>query len=310
MPAEYQAPVVQTVMPDGSYHPDPANFVYPPGLEPAAPEVPPPAEPEQPGDVEQPEVRRRNRPLREWFEEHSVTHLPAHPECPICSQAKQRVASARVIAEPRVADVFGGRAHVDSSGSELATSTGFWGERFLHTLHDDHTRFPFVFPSKTKTAESIAQSIRLFGGSSLNLIKKIRTDGARENKDACRSLDITPETTAPYRHESHGRAEAFNRVLNQGTRAALLQSGFDHKMWPLAAPHFAHNYARSPNPLLADHQTPYFARFQEDHKDSLMPFGRGVFYIMPNPQERGATWGPCSRKGILVACRTGDHSLD
>ena len=50
--------------------------------------------------------------------EHQLTHLPAHPECPICQLAKITRAPARPVKPHMVnkAKAFGERIHVDLIG--------------------------------------------------------------------------------------------------------------------------------------------------------------------------------------------------
>ena len=197
------------------------------------------------------------------------------------------------------AESFGGRVHIDTIGGEgeITESTGWRGEKFLHLIHDDATRFPYAHPAKDKTADTIIAGIKLFAGSQLSDVKKLRIDGARELKLAAQTLDIPPELSPPGRHESHGRAEAMNRIFNEGIRSMLLQSGLPLTFWPLASQHFAFNYAREPHKSLET--TPFFARFNEEHLHSTVPFGSGVFYILPD-RAKQPKWEPSSRKGIAI----------
>ena len=243
------------------------------------------------------------RPLCEWFSEHSLTHMPSHPVCHICSQAKQKQCPAYSQQEQRRAEVFGGRVHLDSVGgeSDVTAKVGWRGERFLHVIHDDYTRFPYAYPSKDKLTDSIVAGIKLFAGSQLGEIKMLRIDNAREFKAAAEQLKLNIEPSPPHRHESHGRAEAFNRTMFEGVRSALLQSGLGHAFWPVAAQHFAFNYARLPLPVLGN-QTPYFLRYSSEHNHQLVPFGRGIFYIQPD-RSKQPKWDPSSKKGVVI----GDH---
>ena len=58
------------------------------------------------------------RPLCEWFTRHSLTHMPSHPDCPICMQAKMKQHPAYSQSSQDRAESFGGRVHIDTIGGE------------------------------------------------------------------------------------------------------------------------------------------------------------------------------------------------
>ena len=125
---------------------------------------------------------------------------------------------------------------------------------------------------------------------------------------AATELSLRTKQTPPFRHESNARAEAMNRLVNQGARSALLQSGLHYGFWLLAANHWTFNFGRSPNNHL-NGQTPYQLRFDVEHNHQLVACGAGCFYIPPN-QTTQAKWDPAGAKGVIVGYHADNHKSD
>ena len=68
-------------------------------------------------------------------------------------------------------------------------------------------------------------------------IQYLYSDGSKELEKAAEELKTIHGTSTPERPESNGRAERAVRIV-EGTRAALVQSGFPPSMWPWAVKHY------------------------------------------------------------------------
>ena len=107
------------------------------------------------------------------------------------------------------------------------------------------------------------------------VIRRWWTDAAPEFATAAgriRSLrPLAHYKSAPYRPQANGRAERYNRLMIEGTRCFLLQSGLGERWWPLAITLFCMNY----NALFEGPYglTRWRRRFGVEHEFRPYPFG-------------------------------------
>ena len=83
---------------------------------------------------------------------------------------------------------------------------------------------------KSEVDDLIERSVIQFKSLYKHPIKIIRTDNGSEYvsdriKELCRQEKIFHERSTPYDHEQLGRAERWNGIVADGTRANLIQSG-------------------------------------------------------------------------------------
>ena len=130
-----------------------------------------------------------------------------------------------------------------------------------------------------KDAESVVDAMHRFDDDD-PVIRRWWTDAAPEFAAAAgriRSLrPLAHYKSAPYRPQANGRAERYNRLMIEGTRCFLLQSGLGERWWPLAITLFCMNY----NALFKgpDGLAPWMRRFGVKHEFRPYPFGAFVLY--------------------------------
>ena len=87
---------------------------------------------------------------------------------------------------------------------------------------------------------------------------------------AAEKMRMVHATSTPHRPQSNGLCENRVKQVVQGTRCNILQSGFPHRFWTLAARHWT--FAKSIRPM-DDEPSPY-AKLRGEENDGLrVPFG-------------------------------------
>lgn len=246
---------------------------------------------------------------------HCVTHLPKDHSCEICnfgkaskSQSRRRtVSSVTVDTEDRRSNPFGACVHMDHvvmQDGSLAAKIA----KFGLVVTDEKTDFRAVFASKTKCASSIVQRLHVFEGP-LQTVRRWWTDSAPEFASAARRLrEIRPLAhyqSVPRRPQANGVAERANRVVIEGTRCALLQSGMSDAWWTLAAHHWAMCYNASFKDGCG--LTPWRKRYGEEPNFKIYPFGAKVYFLDPagSKDVPVTKWGSRLVAAIFVGVSTG-----
>lgn len=131
------------------------------------------------------------------------------------------------------------------------------GHDYVHIAVDDHSRFAYAeaLPDETgaTTAGFLLRAVQAFAAVGIT-IERVLTDNAKNYRSARAFLDaaaangIALRHTRPYRPQTNGKAEAFNKTLQRewayrrpyttnGERTAALQSLLDD--YNFARPHTA-----------------------------------------------------------------------
>jgi len=106
--------------------------------------------------------------------------------------------------------------HRTSPGSAPAEGYGY-----LHTALDDHSRLAYteILPNERKdtAAAFLARAHAWYAAAGITIDRVISDNGAcyrsRDWTATCHGLGITPKRTRPYRPQTNGKAERFNRTL-------------------------------------------------------------------------------------------------
>ena len=103
---------------------------------------------------------------------------------------------------------------------------------------DIATRWMRAYPSKDKTADSTKFALRHFMGQEEP--KRVYSDNSLEIKKAIQTLKWSDrhDTSSTNNPRENGLVEQMMRVVKSGTRAVLLQSGFDQSWWTEAMEYF------------------------------------------------------------------------
>ena len=106
-------------------------------------------------------------------------------------------------------------------------------------------------------------------------------------------------TSTPNRPQSNGVIERFIRLVIDGARRLLHQSGLPLRYWTFAARAFRHGRNVS---LAAFHgDTPWKAKHGEEFKGALIPFGAKVVFCPFRPAgHKGPKFAPRSEFGLFA----------
>ena len=189
------------------------------------------------------------------------------------------------------------------------------GFRYFLTFTDDYTRFSqvYVLSSRTQVYEKFLEYKAYVENHHNDKIKTLRSDNGTEYtsnqfKDFLYKCGIRHELTNPHTPQQNGVAERFNRTINEGVRAVLLESRLPASLWPYAVnymtmvkncvPHSATNF-QVPYKLWNNLDPPY---------ELFHPFGCPVVAWNPVSEGKFAPTGirgrlvgyPRDRRGFLV----------
>ena len=179
------------------------------------------------------------RSIRYSVAENAITDVPrlSHAKivCEPCIQAKQ-VASSHTTPATRAKSVLE-LIHID---------IGFCGEVSLErhecylVIVDDYSRYVKVIPMVQKS-DSFARMKEFFAWIDTHCdaktkVKRVRSDNALEFvaiafKDFYSKRGIEHQLTSHYSPQQNGVAERMNRTLKETTRALLIQSQQNNRLW-------------------------------------------------------------------------------
>ena len=181
--------------------------------------------------------------------QHMMTHRPKNPMCEVCLRAKAFKAQARRKGPAHRAKIetFGEVICADHFIVRRDDEEGVDGEKCALMILDIGTRITDVAPVKDKSANEAVLALKNFAGN--HGVKSLYTDNSQELKAAGRTLVWPHATSTPYQPQTNSLVERQIGIIVQGARAALLQGGFPHKMWPFASKRhaMATNFTVSPS---------------------------------------------------------------
>ena len=244
-----------------------------------------------------------------------ILHLPKCSSCDVCSRAKQAKSQSRrrktlrctVDCTEEESKRFGTCVHMDhivmEKGSEAAKVA-----RCALVMTDEKTDFKCIFPGNSKNADSIVNCVHQVEGGN-PCIRRWWTDSAPEFAKAASTIrsqrPLAHYQTVPYRPEANGIAERANRLIVEGGRCNLIQSGLPDAWWTMATKHWVVNY----NATWKDKNglTPWERRFEEQASFVAYPFGAmvEVKLSLKDPLVEKGKWTSRLIQAILVGVTTG-----
>jgi hypothetical protein len=165
--------------------------------------------------------------------------------CNSCQEARPR--RTRRTRKPSgysrgVALKFGDSCSCDHIINKIDESDwGIEGERCALVFSDTFTGWLEIVPAQSKSTEAVIEAIVLFKGP--DDLARLRHDGAREYKAACRQLRINDTTSTPEQPNSNSRAELGVKEAKLGARTQVIQSTLEHEFWPHASRY--HSFVRN-----------------------------------------------------------------
>ena len=158
------------------------------------------------------------------------------------------------------------------------------------------------YPARTKTAEEIKVAVQDSVGA--EEVKSWYPDGAPELHAVCRELGFRHDKSDPHRSETNGVIERTNRIVLEGTRTLLFQSGLPHKYLRMAAKCFCTLY----NGQHVDKKkgtVPYVERHGMTPPAKLISFGAKTRYLHAAERDLGKreTFGAFLRSGVFAGYR-------
>ena len=158
------------------------------------------------------------------------------------------------------------------------TSEAASAARYSVNMHDERAGFCMAFTGSSREAGTIVDASHSFDDDE-PVVKRCWTDAAPKFVKAGRIIRATRQLahykSAPYCPQANGRAERFNRLMIEGARCLLLQSGFGETRWLLAIVLFCMNFDafyRGPDGL-----TFMDTMIRTSHKFRPYTFGAFVF---------------------------------
>ena len=136
------------------------------------------------------------------------------------------------------------------------------GERVAAVILDIATRWLNAFGASTNSALETRKAMKHFLGPRVDP-DHIYSDNAPEIIKAIKDLnwDDRHDTSTPHRPATNGIAEHAVRLVKDGIRACLLQSGWTPEWWADAMRYFCFDH--NIEDVLSDGKTPYERRFKE-----------------------------------------------
>lgn len=233
--------------------------------------------------------------------------------CEMCLQGKASKSHSRRRPESRVTvdtvdareRPFGACGHTDHmvmrGGSAVARTA-----RFASIITDEKTDFKAAMPARDKGAGAILDAMQLFEGTSHDM-RRWWTDGAPEFASAesqVRSLrPLAHYRSIPHRPQSNRAAERSNRMVIEGARCSIVQSGLNADWWALAIQHWCTNFNAMQK--TKEGSTPWSRRFEKPAEFVVYPFGALVLFKKIAGFVRSDKWSDRLSPALLVGVSHG-----
>lgn len=242
------------------------------------PKVEPPPPPPKPHKEKRVRQRRVVSDVK-ICKHNPYTHFPKDPDCAICRACKTQRAQCKSCPKTKVDGLPEPKAFADAITADHAIlnedDASRDKDKVVCVIQDQHTHWLQAFADQGKSAEETKKALRRFLGPQTKA-KHAYSDNSKELAKAFKDLDITHDTSTPYRPETNGVAERAVRRVKEGTACALVQSGFD-ELWLVFAME-CYCYLRNIVDVLISNEIAYHRRFGENFKGPILPFGCEIRY--------------------------------
>jgi len=161
--------------------------------------------------------------------------------------------------------------------------------------------------SKDEAAGAAQHVVTLWETQTGKKMQRLRSDSGGEYIGAGMQAwpagkGVEHEKTAPYSPQQNGKAERYNRTLEERTVAMLADANLDGKMWPDAV--FTANYTLNCIPRSGQVQTPHEAAYgKRPNVGHLRTFGCPALVITPSKLRRKLD--PRAKEEIFIGNEAG-----
>lgn len=191
-------------------------------------------------------LRRYGAPPLSWTDPATGCRLRAKPRARRYEhQAPGDLVHVDVKKLGRIPDGGGHRVHGRAKGNRIKKSAKP-GTAFIHNAVDDHSRLAYceiLADEKKETACAFWERANAWFNSCGISVQRVLTDNGspyRSNLFAQTLGDITHKRTRPYRPQTNGKVERFNRTLEQEWAYACAYTSETERV--AAFPDFLHTY--------------------------------------------------------------------
>ena len=252
-----------------------------------------------------PDSRSQSRDERLKIEAKSRLHLfchrPKNPFCPVCQRAKMMAPCARKTGGSSTirSEAYGDHITIDLIIAKDLRDCGFDDQKVSLIVKDVYTNFRHVYPSAKKDCEQVLDDLLRFTGVDDN-IKVVYSDNAPELIYGVKQLDKSIRHVASREYAAQSVAEREVRIVLDGARSNLVQSGFPEKFWPLAAQH--HTMALNLTKRADVDAVPWELTFGSMFDGMIVPFAAKVLYWNdPKRKSKGPSkFGPSSAESVFL----------
>lgn len=237
--------------------------------------------------------------------EHLSTHFPKNTHCKWCQRANLQAAPARRSPAP-TSDVEPLQtmpmSHIYGDHMIMGQrSEGSQKERACLLLIDSHTGLERAYPAPTRDQKHAREALQHFHCTRhANTKTLFRSDCAKELTGAARDLGFVTDPSLPQRRVHNARCENRINTVKRGARAALLQSGLPHNMWPECVQYITDARSFILPSMCDDSQSRYKAATGEDFAGKIVPFGSLVYYRPYNANKSQSPLEAWSKPGIML----------
>ena len=180
-------------------------------------------------------------------------------------------------------------------------SEGNQKERTCLLLIDSHSGLERAYPAPGRDQKFVRQSLQHLHCSKHPSTKTLfRTDCAKELVGAAKDLGFIPDPSLPQRRVHNARCENRINTVKRGARAALLQSGLPHEMWPECVQCITDARSFTIPSVCDESMSRFEAATGEVFKGQIIPFGALIYYRPYNANKTQKPLEAWSKPGIML----------
>ena len=207
-------------------------------------------------------VRTKNLP----YSMEEIKRMTA--QCPECAAVKPRFHQPPNVHLIKATQPFE-RISIDFKGPLPSNSHN----KYILTVIDEYSRFPFAFPTKNLHSNTVIQCLHslftIFGTPAFVHSDRGQSFMSRELQQYLLQNGIATSRTSPYNPTGNGQVERYNGIVWKTVLLALKSKGLDVKLWETVLPDALHSI-RS---LLstATNTTPHERMFKHSRRSMFGP---------------------------------------